>query len=142
MTARTPNAVRRFTIVAVVIPIVLVVLAVVVQLIALPSLPDPIAVHWGFDGQPDGFAPAWASILLTAVVGLGVPLLIAVSGLSGLRRGDRGATYRLLGATASAMAALMAVLSTGTVLGQVGLGSAQDAPSIALPVLVLSLIHI
>ncbi|MBF9337153.1 hypothetical protein G3N30_13305 [Microbacterium lacticum] len=30
----------------------------------------------------------------------------------------------------------MAVLSTGTVLGQVGLGSAQDAPSIALPVLV------
>ncbi|WP_242089251.1 DUF1648 domain-containing protein [Microbacterium lacticum] len=136
MTARTPNAVRRFTIVAVVIPIVLVVLAVVVQLIALPSLPDPIAVHWGFDGQPDGFAPAWASILLTAVVGLGVPLLIAVSGLSGLRRGDRGATYRLLGATASAMAALMAVLSTGTVLGQVGLGSAQDAPSIALPVLV------
>lgn len=136
MTARAPLAVRRFTLVAVLIPAVLTGLAVVVQLIALPHVPDPIAIHWGGNGAPNGFGPAWTSVALTAVVGLGIPLLIALSALAGLRRGDRGRAYRLLGATALATSTLMAALGTWTLVAQTGLASAQDAPSITVALVV------
>lgn len=136
MTDRAPLAVRRFTLVAVVLPAVLTAIAIGIQLIVLPRVPDPIAIHWGANGKPDGFGPAWISIVLAAVVGLGIPLLIAVSALTGLRRGDRGATYRLLGALALATSTLMGVLGTWTFVVQAGLASAQDAPSVTVPLIV------
>lgn len=135
MSARAPLAVRRFAFVAVVMPIVLTAIAVLVQALALPHVPDPIALHWGIDGAPDGFGAAWVNVLLTAAVGGGIPLLIALSALAGLRRGDRGATYRLLGATALALSTLMSVLGTWTLLAQRGLASAQGAPSVFVPLI-------
>ena len=135
MTHRAPLAVRRFTLVAVLIPAVLTTLAVAIQLIALPHVPDPMAIHWGTGGEPDGFGPPWGSVVLTAVVGLGIPLLIALSALAGLRRGDRGTTYRLLGATALATSTLMGVLGTWTFVAQVGLASGQDASAVTVPLI-------
>jgi len=136
MTGHAPLAVRRFTLAAVLIPAALTALAVVIQLIALPHVPDPIALHWGADGEPNGFGAPWLSIVLTVVVGFGIPLLIALSALAGLRRGDRGATYRLLGATALFVATLMVVLGTWTFVAQVGLTSGADAPSVIVALLV------
>ncbi|RLK48993.1 DUF1648 domain-containing protein [Microbacterium telephonicum] len=130
MTARSPLAVRRFTLVAVVLPIIVVALSLVVQLAVLPSLPDPVAVHWGLDGSPDRFAPAWSSLLLTLLAGLGLPLLIAASVLGGLRRGDRGFAYRMLGATALGLATLMSVLGAATLAMQAGLADAADGPGV------------
>lgn len=136
MTDRAPLAVRRFVLIALVIPAVLTAVAIVVQLIALPAVPDPIAIHWGAGGEPNGFGPAWLNIVLTAAVGLGVPLLLGLSALAGLRRGDRGATYRLLGAVALATSVLMGVLGTWLFVAQRGLASAADAPSATLPLVV------
>lgn len=132
MADRSPLALRRFALVAVVLPISISAGALVAQAFLLPTLPDPIAIHWGIDGGPDGFGPAWLNLVLTVVVGLGIPLLIAASGLGGLRRGDRGASYRLLGATALAMSVLMAVIGTGALVIQSGLEDAADAPGIGL----------
>lgn len=136
MTDRAPLAVRRFTLVALVLPIIVTAIAVVIQLILLPRVPDPMAIHWGSGGGPNGSGPTWLMIVVTLVVGLGVPLLIALSAHAGLRRGDRGATYRLLGAVALATSVLMGVLGAWTFVAQADLASWQDAPSVVIPLVV------
>lgn len=75
--------------------------------------------------------------MTTAVVGIGVPLLLSASALNGLRRGDRGAAYRFMGALAAAMSVFIGTLVAGSVLIQRGLSDAAEAPSI-LPSLLLS----
>ncbi len=95
----------------------------------MPHVPDPVAIHGGTDGRPDGFGLAWLPVVLTVALGLGVPLLLALSSLPGLRRGDRGPTYRFMGAIAAVTSALMAVLMTWTLVVQTGLAAATDAPA-------------
>ncbi|WP_455133085.1 DUF1648 domain-containing protein [Microbacterium aurum] len=136
MTDRAPLAVRRFTLVAIVLPIIVTALAVAIQVILLPRVPDPMAIHWGSGGGPNGSGPAWLMIVVTLVVGVGAPLLIALSAHAGLRRGDRGATYRLLGAVALATSVLMGVLGAWTFVAQADLASWQDAPLAVVPLVV------
>lgn len=136
MTPPRSTAVRRFMLVAITLPAALTLLSLIVQLAVLPALPDPIAVHWGMVGGPNGFGPVWVPLVLTIAVGLGLPLLLAASALTGLRRGDRGTTYRLLGAVALGESMLIAVLVTWTTLMQTGLADAADAPAATLPAVV------
>ncbi|HEY9306466.1 MAG TPA: DUF1648 domain-containing protein [Microbacterium sp.] len=138
-TAPPRPVLRRFMLVAVWLPVALVALAVAVQLLLLPQLPATIAVHWNASGEADRFAPAWTQPIATVAFGLGVPLLIALTSLPGLRRGDRGATYRLMGATAAGMSALVTVALTWTLAMQAGLDSSADAPAV-WPALVASLV--
>ncbi|GAA5029097.1 DUF1648 domain-containing protein [Microbacterium fluvii] len=134
MTAeRPPLAVRRFVLVAIALPIVLTVAAVIVQLIALPLVPSPIAIHWGVSGAPDAFGPAWLQPVVTVVIGLGIPLGIALTSVAGLRRGDRGGSYRLMGAVAAGTSVLGVVLLTWMLVVQVGLDDAASAGSILVP---------
>ncbi|WP_347976027.1 DUF1648 domain-containing protein [Microbacterium sp. ProA8] len=129
---RTPSrlALRRFVLVAVWLPVVLTALGVAVQLVLLPQMPAAIAVHWNAAGAADGFAPAWSQPLATIVFGLGLPLLIALTSLPGLRRGERGPTYRLMGATAAALSALVTVALTWTFVMQRGLDGSTAAPTV------------
>lgn len=136
MTPHPSTAVRRFVLVAITLPAVLTLVSLILQLAMWPSLPDPIATHWGLSGGPDGFGPIWVPLVLTVAVGLGVPLLLAASVLNGLRRGDRGVTYRFLGAVALGSSTLIAVLVTWTTLMQTGVADAVDAPSATLPAIV------
>lgn len=116
---RSDHVLRRFLLAALWLPVALVALGVAVQLVLLPQMPETIAIHWNGAGVADGFAPAWTQPLMTVVFGLGIPALIAFTSLPGLRRGERGATYRLMGATAAATSALMTVLFTWTFVAQV-----------------------
>jgi MFS family permease len=129
-TTRARIALRRFVLVAVWLPVLLVAIGVAVQLALLPQAPASIAVHWNAAGDPDRFAPAWTQPLTTIAFGLGLPLLIALTSLPGLRRGDRGMTYRLMGATAAGLSALVTVAFTWTFVTQVGLGSSTEAPTV------------
>jgi hypothetical protein len=129
-------ALRRFVLVAVWVPVVLVAVGVAVQLVLLPQLPETIAVHWNAAGEANGFAPAWTQPLATLLFGLGLPLLIALTSLPGLRRGDRGLTYRLMGATAAALSALVTVALTWTLAMQAGLDSSADAPTVWVALIV------
>jgi hypothetical protein len=128
--SRQPIAVRRFTLVAIIVPLVLTSASVAVQLAVLSDVPSTIAIHWNAAGVPDGFGPAWAQPVMTVAVGLGIPLLIALSSLTGLRRGDRGPTYRLMGAIAASVSALSSVLFAWTLVVQRGLTDPADAPSV------------
>jgi len=136
---RPDPAVRRFVLVAIWLPVALVAVGLVVQLVALPQLPSTVAVHWNAAGEANGFASAWTQPLMTVLFGLGLPLLMALTSLAGLRRGDRGPTYRLMGASAAAVSALVTVGLTGTLVMQAGLDDASQAPTVWVP-LVASLV--
>lgn len=135
-------AVRRFAAVTLVLPGLLTLIGVVLQLASLPVLPDSIAVNWGADGAASGFAPAWVMMAGTAVIGYGIPLLVGLSALPGLRRGDRGPTFRFMGSSAAAMSVLIVVMLTWSVLMQRGLTEASQAPSIAGPMIAASVLAI
>lgn len=119
MTARS-LAVRRFVLVAVIVPAAVALIGAAVQVLALPSLDETIAIHWNAAGEPDGFAPAWTQPLMTLGFGFGVPALIALPALPALLRGDGGFTYRLLGATATWTSVFVVTIFTWTLLLQNG----------------------
>ncbi|MWB97008.1 DUF1648 domain-containing protein [Agromyces seonyuensis] len=128
-TQNADHAVGRFVLVALGIPAAITIVALAVQFAILPQLPDPVATHWGADGV-DGYGPVWVPLLLTAVVGFGLPALIALACLPGLRRGDRGPTYRFMGANAASLSMLLGATTTIGLLLQRGLDDAADTPGI------------
>jgi hypothetical protein len=113
-------AIRRFILVALVVPLAIVAAGVVIQLVLLPQVPATIAVHWNAAGEPNRYAPAWTQPLATLAFGAGIALLLGLTTLPGLRRGDRGPTYRLLGAISAAIATLVTVAFTWTFAMQAG----------------------
>lgn len=124
---------RRFLLVAAVGPAVMVAVALALQLSVLGSLPDPVATHWGPGGAPDGFGPPWLPLLLTALFGIGLPALMVLPSLPGLRYG--GSSYRFLGALVPAASLLLCMVLTWGQLMQAGLPDARQAPGIGLPLL-------
>jgi len=143
MTAPTASASHRarmplsIWIVAVALPLLIGLTAVLVQVAWAPQLPDPIAIHWGLDGA-DGFAPAWASIVLTGGLTLGLVGLFAA--ILGLARGQAPtATHKLLAVSSLVVSILLGGTITASVAVQRGLDDASDAPDIT-PWLIGSLV--
>lgn len=126
---------RRFLLAALWLPLLYTVVALIWQWALLPSLPDPIAIHWGANGQPNGFAPAWTNLVLTTVFGIGIPLLFAGMVARPIRRGEQGMTFRFLGAVASWLSVLVSGLAVGTMISQSGLDDARNAPSVFVPLI-------
>ncbi|PKI92174.1 hypothetical protein CW368_04915 [Actinomycetales bacterium SN12] len=124
---------RALVVVGLVIPAVLT--AVTIGLIAvwMPDMPDPAATHWGAGGV-DGYGPPVTYLWLAAVVGLGLPLLLATATLTMAGR-QWGATARFLGALALGLSGFSAVINAGSTWMQRGLTDAGDATNV-LPVLI------
>lgn len=95
---RSDRVVRRFALVTLVLPAVVAGVGLVVQLVALPQAPLRIPVHWSGPGAPSGWGPVWPPLVLTIVLGFGLPAVFGLSSLPSLRRGDRGPAFRLFGA--------------------------------------------
>ncbi len=126
---------RAFVVWGIVAPLVMTAVAVGIQLIALPSLPEPVAIHWDGAGTPDGFAPAWVVPVLTATLGAVLTVLLGVFAFLGSRHGEWGPTLRFLGAMTPATVGGIVTLVTWSLLTQRGLGSGTDAPGILPAVL-------
>jgi hypothetical protein len=122
--------VRRFALVTLVLPALLTVAGLVVQLIALPHVPASIPIHWSASGVANGWGPSWLTLVWIALLGFGLPALIGLSSLPSLRRGDRGTTYRFLGAMSLGLSAMQAVLSTWVLLASL---RTEGEPSVWLP---------
>ncbi len=127
--------VRRFVLVGFVLPVFVVLVGVVALALAWPSLPHPVAVHWGLDGRPDGFGPAWLPLVLLATTGLGLPALLTALTVPSLRSGDYGRVYPLLGAFSAGMAVFLTVLVTVSTVPQVAVADATDAPAVWIALL-------
>ena len=116
-------------IVTVALPLIVWAVAVTVQLAWLPSLPDPVAIHWGGGDGPDGFAPAWVSVALTAGLGAGLTGLFAF--FVGFGRGPvPTATHKLLASMSLAVSVFVGTLVTASLGVQRGLDDARDAPDL------------
>lgn len=130
------HPIRRFVLVALVLPVVTVIAGVAVLGAVAASLPDPVAVHWGASGRPDGFGPLWLVIVLLLCVVVGIALLLTAPTLPALRRGQLGGSPRLLGAVSWGLATFLTVLVTIATAAQAGLSDAAAGEAIWMPLLV------
>ncbi len=134
MTATASLDVRRarraYLWVAVWTPLAITTVAVGLMLLWLPDVPATIAVHWGSDGQPDGYGPAWSSPLIAAAVGYALAALFAAFALGTRRSGEWGPTLRFLGALALGATTFLMVLVTVPFAMQRGLTDAAAAPGV------------
>ena len=131
MTAQT-----RMLLIGVIVPLVIAGAGLVAVLVALPTLPNPVAVHWGLSGEADGFSSPLLAILLPPLVVLAYSVLAFAA-----VRGDEPPTanQRVILAIAPFLAVLITVIVTGSTVGQSGLADATDAASI-VPLLVVALV--
>ncbi|HWR85825.1 MAG TPA: DUF1648 domain-containing protein [Rhodoglobus sp.] len=122
------TATVRTVLVAAIVPLLIAAAGVIAILIALPELPDPIAVHWNGSG-PDGSGPVWVALLS---VGL-IPIAFSAFALAIARPGRGGFSslnQRALAATSPFLAAVLAVAIGGSVVLQRGIADWRDAPGI------------
>jgi uncharacterized membrane protein len=99
---------------------------------AWPQIPADaqVPVHWGVDGEPDGYGPKWLGLLAMPAVALGiVGLLAAIPRIEPRRQNlERSATAYV--AIGIAIVTFLAVLHVVAVLAT--LGSDVDITAIAL----------
>ena len=110
-----------------VVPVLAVLAAVVLPLLAWPRLPDPIAIHWGLDGRPDGSAPLVVDVALFAVL----TVLIALLPLVAVVRAHRDAARTML-TLSHGMGAFFALLRWRTLELNLDVTSWEAAGSLTL----------
>lgn len=118
------RAVRRFVLVSVAGPLLLAAVAVVTQLLALPDVPEQVAVHWGADG-PDQTGPRWLLPVLTGSLAVGFVALISLPIAVSFARAENGeppTNLRFVTATLWAVTGFFAVCLTAALYVQRGLG--------------------
>lgn len=117
-TPSTPLATSRprrlATLIGLVIPLALVVVSTAIMLIALPTAPADVVIHWGIDGE-QGMGAAWTYPLLTVVIGAGIPTLLWAIGVRGRPVGD---AVVLLASTALAVASMLAIVMPWSLIAQ------------------------
>lgn len=113
------------------IPTIVSVIALVLIWRALPDLPNPVAIHWGRNGAPDGFGSAVTYLVMVGLVGWLLPLIMAAP----WKGAPYGATSKFMVMSAVWLSIFISFIAVGSVLLQRGLGAAQDAPGIGFLIL-------
>ncbi len=124
------SVVGRFVVVALALPVILTAFAVGVIFAWHGDLPDPVAIHWGGNGGPDGFGSLASAYVAAILLGLGVPALYSAVTLPMLKRGARGPSFRFMGSMAAGVSVFSAVLNTWSIAMQRGLADAHGGPSL------------
>ena len=70
---RSDRVVRRFVLVTPVLTVVITTAGLMVQLAVLPQPPARIPMYWGGSGAPSGWGLVWLPLVLTVVLGFGLP---------------------------------------------------------------------
>ncbi|MEV4735824.1 MULTISPECIES: DUF1648 domain-containing protein [unclassified Microbacterium] len=117
-----------FLVVALAVPLVITTVAAIVLAGWLPAFPAEVATHWGLEGA-DGYGPASLYLWVLLGIGLGVPLLMAVTTLVAAR-GQWGGAARLMGALAAGMSVFAATTSLGSLWIQRDLAPGAEIPGI------------
>lgn len=110
----------RTLLVSLLVPGTVAIVAAAVQFAWLPQLPASVAVHWSVDGRADGFGPAWSMPVLTAVAGLGIPVLFTLILAGSVRESGLTATQKILAVAALFAATDIAVATTASLAVQLG----------------------
>jgi hypothetical protein len=120
--AYTSGQRKRILLLSAGVPAAVLLVGVGVVLDWLPSLPDPVAVHWNAAGQPDGFGSVAANLfLLVGIVGLFVAIVTAAA-VAMPASVAPSRVPRLLVATS----VWLAVFLTGVIVGSMGMQRGLD----------------
>jgi uncharacterized membrane protein len=65
---------------------------IIVGIIGFIVLPDTVPIHWGINGQVNGYGPKWVNTFLFPLISIGIYALIRVLLAAGPRLGGRQAT--------------------------------------------------
>jgi hypothetical protein len=135
--AAYPKGARsRLIVIASVVPAAIAMVGALLMVLWAPELPDPIAVHWGASGAPDGYGAVGEMIALL----LGCVLIFSAGVTVGLLRTKAAAhsspPIRVMSATSVWLSAFLTIGIAGSVGVQRGLADASEAGSV-LPVLLL-----
>jgi len=118
-----------------IIPVLATIAVVVMPLLVWSRLPDPIAIHWGLDGRPDGSAPLVVDVVLMGVL----TALISFLPLVAVLRGDRR-TARTMLALSFSMGALFVLLRWRTIALNLDVSVWTEAGSLSLLDVVLLIV--
>ena len=118
----------RRILIGVVVPLIIAGAGLVAVLVALPQLPNPIAVHWGANGQPDGFGSPLLAILAPTLTVLAYSAFAFV--VARTQSSSSTVNQRIILAIGPFFAALITVIIAGSTVAQAGLADARDAGSI------------
>ncbi|HIV58677.1 MAG TPA: DUF1648 domain-containing protein [Candidatus Stackebrandtia faecavium] len=96
----------------------------------LDELPAQVATHWS-GGGPDGFGPAWQTVLATAGLGLVLPALLAALIVPAINNGTAGTgKVRFMAATCLWTSLFLVGLLTYTLWIQRGLSDPAQASAV------------
>jgi hypothetical protein len=124
----------RIALLAIGVPAVSALIGVGVALSWLNELPDPVAVHWGASGAPDGFGSALMILGILPAIGLVFGIFVAVI-LGRMRAVSRlSPTPRILVVASVWLSVFLTVAGIGSLAIQRGFSDAADTGDV-LPVL-------
>lgn len=64
----------------------------IVAIYGYAVLPDTVPIHWGINGQPNGYGPKWVDTFLFPLMSIGIYVLLRALIAAGPRLGGREAT--------------------------------------------------
>ncbi len=79
-------------------------LQIIIAIATFPFLPAVVPIHWGANGQPNGYGPKWIATLLWPLISIGLYVLLRVLMAAGPRLGSRSS----LGANTQVRSVLVA----------------------------------
>src|SRR5579859_3284700 len=88
-------------------------------------LPDTVPIHWGANGQPNGYGPKWIGTFLYPLMSIGIYVLIRVLIAAGPRLGGRENTKANLNIAKLILAGVtlfMLIIQVSTIALSLGVG--------------------
>ncbi|PRY70127.1 uncharacterized protein DUF1648 [Glaciihabitans tibetensis] len=131
--AYSPGQVRRIIGIGGVTPVVFALIGCALMASWAPELPDPIAIHWGAGGSPDGYGSLASVIAMLLGYVVLFSAIIVVSVVALRSSPQRSSKPRLLIAGSIWLSTVMAFGLTGLVWAQRGLADAADTGSVVAP---------
>ncbi len=123
--------------VGLILPLVLLTVGLALAIVWMPRMPDPAATHWGGGGGPDGFGSPWTYVWLLIGVGYGIVLLMwaMVAFSARMKAGGEplplwSSFQRFLAAFGGGFALFALATNLGSMLAQLDLANAAEAPGI------------
>jgi len=98
---------------------------IIVGIFGFIVLPDTVPIHWGINGQANGYGPKWIDTFLFPLISIGIYVLIRALLAAGPRLGGRQATTANLQIARAIIAAIilfMLVIQLATIAQSLGIG--------------------
>jgi uncharacterized membrane protein len=98
---------------------------IIVAVYGFLVLPDTVPIHWGANGQPNGYGPKWVNTFLFPLISIGIYVLVRLLVAAGPRLGGRQATaanLRIARIILAGIILFMLIIQLTTIAASLGVG--------------------